>query len=297
MILHTSVFLEEAITLLDVHSNKEYIDCTLGGGGHTRALLERSGPKGKVLAFDLDDETIQKTGGTLKGYAKRLKIVRANFHDLAVVAPQNGFEQVGGILYDLGLSMDLIKGRGRGFSFMTDEPLDMRFDTEQDFTAADILNSWPEKKIADTIYAFGEERFSRRIAKVIVEHRRKHRFETTGQLVEAVERAVPGKYRHGKIHCATRTFQALRIAVNDELGGLEKSLSSAFELLAPNGRIVVISFHSLEDRIVKNYFRMLFKTNQATLLTKKPISPSPEEIERNPASRSAKMRGIEKIAV
>lgn len=297
MILHTSVLPKEAIDLLDVHSNGSYIDCTLGGGGHTRSLLEQSAPNGRVLAFELDEETIEKTGKALKSFGKRLTIVRANFRAIGSIARQNGFDQVDGIIYDLGLSIDLLKDRGRGFSFLADEPLDMRFDADAQFIAKDLVNSWTEKEIADTIFQFGEERYSRRIAKSIVEARKKKRITTTGELTALIEKSVPGPYRRGRIHCATRTFQAIRIAVNDELGALEKSLEVAFDLLAPNGRIAVISFHSLEDRIVKHAFRAHAIAKRARLLTKKPIIPTPEEQASNPASRSAKLRGISKLYV
>lgn len=295
MILHRSVLLSEAVSLLDVHSNEDYIDCTLGGGGHTSSMLVKNAPRGRVLALDLDDETIRKTGASLKRFGKRLTIVRGNFHDVSRITRDAGFESVSGVLYDLGLSTDLIKERGRGFSFMTDEPLDMRFDASKPFRAEDIVNSWTEKEIADCIFSCGEERYSRRIAKQIVTARRKERIRTTGQLVAIIERSVPPPYRHGRIHCATRTFQALRIAVNDEIDGLVRSLQQSFELVRSGGRIVVITFHSLEDRVVKNYFRNLSKAKQALLLTKKPLTPAEDEIRENPASRSAKLRGIQKL--
>lgn len=295
MIRHISVLKEEAVSLLNVLSNQDSIDCTLGGGGHTSSMLEQNAPRGRVLAVDLDSETIAQTGRALKRFGKRLTIARGNFHDIGHIARPLGFESVSGVLYDLGLSIDLIKGRGRGFSFLSDEPLDMRFDTDQGIRAEDIVNSWTEKEIADCIFAYGEERYSRRIAKQIVLARKKQRIKTTSDLVGIIERSVPPGYRHGRIHCATRTFQALRIAVNDEIDGLARSLQQSFELLRSGGRIVVISFHSLEDRIVKNYFRNLFKAKHALLLTKKPITPSQEEIQENPASRSAKLRCIQKL--
>lgn len=297
MSLHRTVLLDEAIHYLDVHFNENYIDCTLGGGGHTEAILKRNGPHGKVLSLDVDPTALDRMKARMEGYAKRLILRESNFSHLAEVATENGIAPVRGILYDLGLSTDLIKVSGRGFSFQTDEPLDMRFSPHQSTTAEQIVNSWDEKNLADIIFAFGEERFSRRIAKAIVLARKKQRIQTTGELVSLVQSAVPGAYRHGRIHCATRTFQALRIAVNDELGVLEESLRKALDLLKEEGRIVVISFHSLEDRIVKNFFRNSAKEGRGEVLTKKPILPSEREIYDNPASRSAKLRAFMRTSI
>lgn len=292
MTLHRTVLLDEAVHYLDVRFNENYIDCTLGGGGHTEAILKRNGPHGKVLALDLDPEALNRMRSRSEGYAKRLILRESNFSHISEAATENGIAPVSGILYDLGLSTDLIKASGRGFSFQTDEPLDMRFSPKHTVTAEHIVNSWNEKDLADVIFAYGEERFSRRIAKALVLARKKQRIRTTGELISLIESSVPACYRHGRIHCATRTFQALRIAVNDELGVLEKSLQRAFDLLKNNGRIVVISFHSLEDRIVKNFFRNYAKEKKGIILTKKPVTPSEKEIKENPASRSAKLRAF-----
>ncbi|MDP2630586.1 MAG: 16S rRNA (cytosine(1402)-N(4))-methyltransferase RsmH [Candidatus Uhrbacteria bacterium] len=291
MTKHTPVLLNEAITYLNVLSNHHYIDCTLGGGGHTEAILERNGPDGCVIAFDLDSETIDRTKKRLKRFGKRLIIINDNFRNISRAADCS--LAVSGVLYDLGTSMDLLKSSGRGFSFLTDEPLDMRFSDTGDLTAADIVNSLKEKELADMIFRYGEERWSRRIARRIVEHRVKNEIQTTKELVEIIEGAIPGKYRHGRIHCATRTFQALRIAVNDELGALEESLDKAVKIVDEAGRIVVISFHSLEDRIVKQFFKKNKIQGIGKILTKKPIVPSEEEEKENPASRSAKLRALE----
>lgn len=291
MILHKSVLLAEAIEYLNVLSNHHYIDCTLGGGGHTEAILERNGPDGCVIAFDLDAETIDRTKKRLKRFGKRLIVIHDSFRNIQRVA-ECGLP-IAGALYDLGTSMDLLKSSGRGFSFLTDEPLDMRFSDAGDLTAADIVNGWKEKELADMIFRYGEERWSRRIARGIVERRGNHEIQTTKELVEIIEGAIPGKYRHGRIHCATRTFQALRIAVNDELGALEESLNTSIEIVDTGGRIVVISFHSLEDRIVKQFFKKIHIQKIGKILTKKPIIPSEEEREENPASRSAKLRALE----
>lgn len=291
MTIHHPVLLEEALSYLNVLSNHHYIDCTLGGGGHTEAMLEKNGPKGTVIAFDLDAETIKRTKNRLKRFSKRLIVIEDTFRNIHQATTYN--LQPSGILYDLGTSMDLLKSSERGFSFLRDEPLDMRFSVTQDVTAADIVNKEQEKELADIIFQYGEERWSRRIARGIVEQRRKSRIETTKELVDIIQHAIPGKYRHGRIHCATRTFQALRIAVNDELKAIEESLERAVKMLDVGGRIVVISFHSLEDRIVKQFFKKMKMHGTGTILTKKPVVPSEEEEEENPASRSAKLRALE----
>ncbi|MBI2484264.1 16S rRNA (cytosine(1402)-N(4))-methyltransferase RsmH [Candidatus Uhrbacteria bacterium] len=290
MILHKTVLLQEALHYLDVRSNEHYIDATLGGGGHTESILDRNGPNGKVIAFDLDEDTIIRTQERLKRFGDRLAIIHDNFRHIAAASDYD--LRISGILYDLGLSTDLIKSSGRGFSFLRDEPLDMRFSIEQRQTAAHIVNTLSEQKLADLIYRFGEERYSRRIARAIVAQRRKQKFSTTAELVSIIERSVPPPYRRGRIHCATRTFQALRVAVNDELGALEKSLSDAAGLLKAGGTLVVISFHSLEDRIVKLFFRVLKQQGSAEILTKKPVIAQEDEVSLNPNARSAKLRAI-----
>ncbi|MBI4239655.1 16S rRNA (cytosine(1402)-N(4))-methyltransferase RsmH [Candidatus Uhrbacteria bacterium] len=291
MTVHRPVMLEEAIGYLNVRSNHNYIDCTFGGGGHTQAMLERNGPKGKVIAFELNTSAIQQAKDLQKKYNKRLIIINDNFRN--ILKTESYKLQASGILYDLGFSTDELKGSGRGFSFQVDEPLDMRFSLESELTAADIVQTWKEKELADLIYTYGEEKYSRRIAKNIVAARHKEPIQTTLQLVAIIERSVPPFYRHKKIHCSTRTFQALRIAVNDELESLNISLEKSISLLKQGGRVVVISFHSLEDRIVKHFFKELVKTKKAIPLTKKPQTPTQKEIEINPAARSAKLRAIE----
>ena len=294
MVKHQSVMLGEAIEYLDVHSQIDYIDCTFGGGGYTRAILERNGPKGRVLAIDADEDTILRAHQTLKDFGSRLVVHCDNFRNLASVAKRSGFQNVGGIVYDLGLSSDLLSASGRGFSFLVDEPLDMRFSVRQEKMAAHLVNGLREEDLAHIIWTFGEERYSRRIAKAIIHTRKKQKILSTHQLRDSITASVPASYRHGRIHCATRTFQALRIAVNDELNALEESLGNAYDLLAYGGRIVVISFHSLEDRIVKHVFKQFQKEHRAHILTKKPIQSSQTEIRANPRSRSAKLRCIQK---
>lgn len=287
--------LTEVIEHLDVHSQYDYIDCTFGGGGYTRAILERNGPVGRVLAIDADEDTIKRTSESLQEFGSRLVVQCGNFRDIKLFADAVGFVAVAGIVYDLGLSSDLLAASGRGFSFLADEPLDMRFSISQDTTAEQIVNSLKEKELADIIWTYGEERYSRRIAKAIYAMRKKSRITTTLQLCSVIASAVPGSYRNGRMHYATRTFQALRIAVNDELRTLEESLVQSYDLLMPGGRIVIVSFHSLEDRIVKNIFKKLQKESSGLIHTKKPIEPSRSEILSNPRSRSAKMRCIQKV--
>lgn len=294
MIKHRSVMLQEAIEHLDVRSQCDYIDCTLGGGGYAKEILERNGPGGRVLAIDADQETITRTNTALRDYGGRFIAHCGNFRALATIAHTHGFKSVSGIVYDLGMSTDLLLSSGRGFSFLADEPLDMRFSTEQSITAEHLVNGMREEELANTLWSYGQERYSRRIAKEIVRARRKAKVATTQQLRQCIESAVPFAYRRGRIHCATRTFQALRIAVNDELAALEESLSQAMRVLAPEGRIVAITFHSLEDRIVKNLFKTFSQNGSMRLCTKKPLRPSYEERRENPRSRSAKLRCIRK---
>lgn len=290
MTTHRSVMPQEVLEYLNVRSNGEYVDCTLGGAGHTALILERNGPKGKVLGIDANPDALGQAAKQLKKYGKRLVLAQGNFRDVVHVVTRHGFSHVDGVLYDLGLSMDLLKRSGRGFSFQADEPLDMRLDPEQDLTAATIVNSWKEHDIADVIYQYGEERASRRIANAIVLARRKKRFETTFDLVSVIESVLS---RHGKSHPATKTFQALRIAVNDELGVIQRSLEDLSSILHTGSRVVIITFHSLEDRIVKNVFRDWGKAGTAKVLTKKVVMPVRQEILANPPSRSAKLRAIE----
>lgn len=283
---HIPVLLQETIQYLQIKPGGKYIDCTLGLGGHTKEILEASKPNGMLLGIEGDETTLNSTTLSLKSFGDRVKFVLGNFRDIEKIAKENDFEQVDGILYDLGLSSYLIE-HGRGISFMKETPLDMRMRPwEQDLTAAEVVNRWPEHKITDIIYQFGGEGRSRKVARAICEYRKKNFIRTTTELAEVIESAI-GK--GGKIHSATKTFQALRIVVNEEYENLSKSLEGAVKLLAPHGRIVVISFHEGEDRIVKRFFKSLNKK----IITKKPIEPTREEIGKNPRSRSAKLRVLE----
>ena len=285
---HQAVLLSEVLSYLDPQPGRRYIDATFGAGGHTRALLERTTPDGTVLALDLDDSALEQGRQNMASFGSRLVLEKANFKDVASVAQAREFTDVDGILADIGVSSMMLDDPDRGFSFMREGPLEMRMDQNQALTAAEIVNTYSEKEIADILYIYGEERRSRPIARSIV-HKRP--LATTSDLVQAIQR-VMGAPRYGKIHPATRTFQALRIAVNDELGNLQAFLNSAPSCLKPGGRLAVITFHSLEDRIVKNAFRSSALPGKA--LTKKVVTATPEETQSNSRARSAKLRVWEK---
>jgi len=297
--------LEEAIRALDVQPGGRYIDCTLGGGGHAAAILEHSSPGGQLLGIDADPEAIKMARARLEAYSDSALLVNENFVNLQAVCVKYDFFPVHGILLDLGLSSLHLNGSGRGFSFQHDAPLDMRFSPNQKITAADIVNSSSETKLAQVIRAYGEEGYSYQIARRIVKERP---IETSLQLARVVEQAV-GR-RRGKIHPATKTFQALRIAVNEELEHLEAALKQAVDLLGFEGRLVVISYHSLEDRIVKQFMQRESKDcicppgiptcvceheARLRLINKRVITPSISETQLNPRSRSAKLRSAERI--
>ena len=273
---HKSVMVEEVLAALAPKAGEVVVDATYGAGGHSAALKKAA--KIKLIALDADPAA---------------GVIEANFGDLKKVL---GAQKVDKVLFDLGWNRRQLQS-GRGFSFMRDEPLNMSYaaSPRSGFTAREALNEWSEETLADVLFGYGEERYARRIAKAVVERRKVQPFATTHELVEAVSDAVPAAYRRGRINPATKTFQALRIAVNDELGALKSGLAAAWEVLLPGGRIAVITFHSIEDRIVKRYFAALAKEESAKLLYKKPLAPSAAEIKSTPASRSAKLRAIEKI--
>ncbi|MDE2037926.1 MAG: 16S rRNA (cytosine(1402)-N(4))-methyltransferase RsmH [Patescibacteria group bacterium] len=278
-----------------------YLDGTLGGAGHALAVAEALKGKLGIVGLDRDPDAIARAKAKLAGAAEEVILENASFRSLGAVLDKHGIAAVDMVLFDLGISSDQLDRSGRGFSFQRDEALHMTMGdpASHPFTAKDIVNGWEEASIADAIYAYGEERFARRIARAIVSYRAKKPIETSAELAEVVKGAVPALRRHGpgarRIHPATRTFQALRIAVNDELAALKDGLAAGYERLAPGGRMAVISFHSLEDRIVKEFFRAK-AAEGAELASKKPVAPSDEEIERNPRSRSAKLRAIAKPA-
>ncbi len=301
--MHLPVLQKEVIEYLDPKPNENFIDCTLGEGGHTLAILERTSPSGKVLGIDQDQEILENTRHKIENteYGDRLILVCDNFVNLKEIAEkptvrtQEKFEPVSGILFDLGISSWHLEESGRGFSFQKEEPLDMRCDKNSNLTAEKIVNEYSEKEIERILKEYGEEKFSRQISKKIIEFRKIKPLKTTLQLIEIFKKSVPVWYQHKKIHFATRAFQALRIAVNNELTNLEKALPQTLDILEYGGRLVVISFHSLEDRIVKNFLKEKSKENLIKILTKKPIAPSEEEIKANIHSRSAKLRAAIKI--
>ncbi|MDN5941874.1 MAG: 16S rRNA (cytosine(1402)-N(4))-methyltransferase RsmH [Nitrospira sp.] len=294
---HIPVMSEEVLSWLIRGDSRIYLDCTVGYGGHAEKILDASDPNSRLIGFDRDEGPIAASREKLARFGGRVLLFHGHFVDLKQHITFSGISQVDGILFDLGVSSPQLDEPARGFSFQLDGPLDMRMDRSMSETAADMVNRWPETQLADTIFQFGEERFSRRIARAIVRARQRHPLATTKELVSVIEGAVPANYRHGRLHCATRTFQALRIAVNQELDCLEPALRDAVDVLSPGGRLCVISFHSLEDRIVKRTLRMLSSTDDPALmvLTKKPQVPSKEEADRNPRSRSAKLRAAQRV--
>ncbi len=280
---HVSVMTAEVLAALAVKDGEVVVDATYGQGGHSAALQKAA--KIKLIALDADPAAGSLPAGR--------QVIEANFGDLGKVL---GAQTADKILFDLGWNRGQLSA-GRGFSFMHDEPLNMSYSQKprSGFTAAEALNEWSEKTLADVLFGYGEERYARRIAKAIVARRTVQPFATTRELVEVVSDAVAVAYRRGSINPAPKTFQALRIAVNDELGALGQGLAAAWEALTPGGRVAVITFHSIEDRIVKRYFAQLAKDGAAKLLYKKPRAPSAAEVLSNPAGRSAKLRAIEKI--
>ncbi|MDP2967400.1 MAG: 16S rRNA (cytosine(1402)-N(4))-methyltransferase RsmH [bacterium] len=305
---HIPVLQKEVLRYLDPKPNQNFIDCTIGEAGHTLAILEKNRPKGKVLGIEWDIELYKNlsksdTRAAAKGEEEdlssltinRLVLVNDNFVNLKEIVDREKFKPVHGILFDLGMSSWHLEESGRGFSFLRNEPLDMRFGVQNELTAEKIVNKWKAKDIERVLEEYGEERFAKRIAKNIVEIRKFKSIETTFHLLDVIKKAVPGWYQHRKIHFATKTFQSLRIAINDELENLKEVLPQALEILMPGGYLVIISFHSLEDRIIKHFMREQAQKGLLKILTKKPISPKEEEIKINPRSRSAKLRAILKI--
>jgi 16S rRNA (cytosine1402-N4)-methyltransferase len=308
--IHKTVLLNETIEGLNLPASPSLggqnnssatsvvIDCTFGGGGHSLEICKRY-PNVKIIALDQDKGAFIKAKDKFKDLNCDIDFVNLNFKDLDKVFPKSDLgEKVDGIIFDLGLSSDQLENSGRGFSFMKNEPLLMTMKENplpEDVTALDVVNEWSEKSLADIIYGYGEERYSRRIAKAIVGARQEAEIKTTTELVKIIENAVPAGYKRGRIHYATKTFQALRIAVNDELGVLKIGLEKGFNILKNGGRMSVISFHSLEDRIVKKFYKEMEKEGFAKLINKKPIIATEEEIKNNSRGRSAKLRILEKI--
>ncbi len=294
---HIPVLPEEVLRWILPHAGGRYLDCTLGQGELAARILEQSTPSGYLIGIDRDKEAIASAAERLKPYVSRTHLIYGNFRDVKGHLQAMGVSEVDGVVFDLGVSSAQLDRPERGFSFLANGPLDMRMDQTTGPTAADLVNELSETKLADVVYQYGEERYARRIARAVVGSRAHRRLQTTAELVSVIRQAVPAAYRHGRLHCATRTFQALRIAVNRELEGLDAAIRDAADLLSSGGRLCVISFHSLEDRIAKQTLRSLSCGPQASLLlcTKKPLVPSETERRNNPRARSAKLRVAERL--
>ncbi|WP_405170213.1 16S rRNA (cytosine(1402)-N(4))-methyltransferase RsmH [Paenibacillus sp. FSL H8-0280] len=316
MFHHITVLKEEATEGLNIKQDGIYVDCTLGGGGHSSVIASKLGPGGRLIALDQDDWALDNAREKLAAYGERVTLVKTNFRDLEQVLKdldvpmKDGIPQVDGILYDLGVSSPQFDEGERGFSYNHDAPLDMRMDQDAMLTAKEIVNEWPEEEIARILYRYGEEKFSRRIARVIVGKRAQSTIETTGELVELIKEGIPAAARRTGGHPAKRSFQALRIAVNDELGAFEEGLHQAVRCLAPGGRVSVITFHSLEDRICKQIFSSYLEKctcppdfplcvcggkGTLRLVNRKPLIPTETELTENSRARSAKLRVAEKL--
>ena len=305
---HVPVLYEEALDLLAPSPGGVYVDCTVGAGGHASGILARSGPDGRLLGIDTDRDALEVAAARLRSFGSRCVLLHDSFANLERGARQRELAPADGVLFDLGVSSLELDRPERGFSFRAEAPLDMRFDRTRGTTAADLVNELEERALADVLFRYGEDGRARAIARAIVAERRRGRIETTTQLAELVARAVGG--RRGRVHPATRTFQALRIAVNGELERLAEALPQAAEVLRPGGRLVVISFHSLEDRIVKRFVAdrargcicppevpvcVCGHQPELRVLTRKPVVPGEAEVRRNPRSRSARLRAAQKL--
>ncbi|MEW5948321.1 MAG: 16S rRNA (cytosine(1402)-N(4))-methyltransferase RsmH [Thermodesulfobacteriota bacterium] len=299
---HVPVMREEVLHHLDCHPGGIYVDGTVGMGGHAAAILERIKPDGILLGIDWDEDSLHIAREHLAPFGNRVILVKGNFADLPLIAQELKIEKVDGVLLDLGISSYHLEQSGRGFSFKQDEILDMRIDKQNPLTARHIVNRFPERELEKIIREFGEERWARRIAKVISRQREREPLNTAVQLASLVASAIPRKFHPVNIHPATRTFQALRIAVNRELENLDRAIKGVVSFLKPGGRLCIISFHSLEDRIVKRKFQEMEQTGLMgerpvlRRITRKPVIPSPEECAANPRARSAKLRVAERLA-
>ena len=306
---HRSVLLEETVNGLNIKPDGIYVDGTLGGGGHAYEICRRLGDKGSIIGIDQDEAAIEAAGIRLKDFGEKVTIVRSNYCEMKSVLQGSGIDKVDGIVLDLGVSSYQLDTAERGFSYREDAPLDMRMDRRQTMTARDIVNDYSEKDLYRVIRDYGEDKFAKNIAKHIVIEREKRSIETTGQLTEIIRGAIPMKFQKKSGHPAKRTFQAIRIELNRELDVLKNSLDDMIDLLNPGGRLCIITFHSLEDRIVKSAFKknedpctcpkdfpvcVCGKVSKGSILTRKPILPGPEEMEENSRSKSAKLRIFER---
>lgn len=307
---HVPVLLAETLAALAIRSDGTYVDCTVGGGGHSEAIARQLGSAGRLIGFDQDENALRAAGGRLAPFGERVRLVKTNFEQIAEVLQEIGTGPVAGVLMDIGVSSHQFDEGERGFSYWHDAPLDMRMDRSQPLTAAVVVNDWPEAELARILWEYGEERWSKRIAQFIARERAKRPISTTGELVELIKAAIPAAARREGGHPARRTFQAIRIAVNDELGVLERALEAALAVLEPGGRLAVISFHSLEDRIVKQTFARWInpcicpptlpvcacgRTPLAVAALRKPVTAGPEELKQNPRARSAKLRAVARL--
>lgn len=307
---HVSVLLDESIDNLNIKPDGVYVDCTMGGAGHSKEIVKRLSKDGLFIGFDQDINAINTAKERLSEYSDRVKFVHSNFQNLKNELEKIGVYKVDGVLADLGVSSHQLDEADRGFSYMQDAPLDMRMDIRCSFSAYDVVNTYSEAELSKIIKDYGEDNWAKRIAKFIVEGRKEKNIETTGELVEIIKKAIPKKARIDGPHPAKRTFQAIRIEVNNELGVITEMIDDAASIMNEGGRICIITFHSLEDRIVKNAFRDLAtdcicpphipicqcdKESLVKVITRKPILPTDKEIEENPRSRSAKLRVAERI--
>ena len=287
--------LKEVLCWLNIREGGVYLDCTVGAGGHSRAILDETRGKVRIIGIDRDEEALKIASQELREYKEQATLIKANFKELPQILQEENIGLLDGIIYDLGLSSMQLDSQTRGFSFRWTAPLDMRMNSSQTLTAAHLVGELSEKELEDIFFKLGEERWARRIARFIVEERKQNPVKTTSDLLEVMRRAVPAKFRKGsRAHFATRVFQALRIKVNEELENLRVSLNYSFDLLQKKGRVCVISYHSLEDRIVKQKFNEA-KEEKLNVLTKKVIRPSKKEVRMNPRARSAKLRVAERI--
>ena len=308
---HDSVMLDEVMNGLNLKPHGIYVDCTLGGGGHASEILKRTSPHGRLIGLDQDQVALKAAGERLKGFGERVTTVHSNFNNLALALERIQVTEVDGILFDLGVSSPQLDNPQRGFSYMHDAPLDMRMNQENPYSAKELINQLSEQELTQIIKDYGEEKWAKRIAKFITAERKKKPISTTFELVEIIKKAIPAAARREGPHPAKRTFQAIRIKVNDELGILKNAFIQGVRALKPGGRICVITFHSLEDRITKETFKHMAahcicppelpyctcnKKQELKIITRKPIEPTIGEVELNPRSRSAKLRVAEKLA-
>ena len=301
--LHVPVLIEEVLQYLHPQSNENFVDCTVGEAGHTLEILKQIQPGGKVIGIDLDEHQVANSTLSTKEFQERVVLVHDSYANITDILNKKNFKPVHGILLDLGMSSWQLERSSRGFTFSKNEQLDMRYDIENTLTAHIIVNEYPEKQIETILDEFGEEKFARKIASAIARVRKIKKIESTFELIDIIASAIPtfarrksqGLSAWEKSQVGAKTFQALRIAVNDELGALSEGLQKGFEALEQGGRMAVISFHSLEDRIVKRFYKTKEKEGKAKLINKKPITAGKEEIKENPRARSAKLRVIEKM--